>query len=80
MVRAPLACPDKGKDSLQKMGTRKANLEIEIKLRVRDVHALRRRLKQLRARVITRAPTNPTPSMTPPKRIWPAAASSFASA
>jgi adenylate cyclase, class 2 len=35
------------------MSTRKANLEIEIKLRVRDVPALRRRLKQLRARVIT---------------------------
>jgi adenylate cyclase class 2 len=36
------------------MGTRKANLEIEIKLRVTDVRALRRRLMQLRARVVTR--------------------------
>jgi adenylate cyclase class 2 len=35
------------------MVTSKANLEIEIKLRVTDVPALRRRLKQLRARVIT---------------------------
>ncbi len=35
------------------MGTRKANLEIEIKLRVTDVRALRRRLMQLRARVVT---------------------------
>ncbi len=31
----------------RKMGTRKANLEIEIKLRVTDVRALRRRLMQL---------------------------------
>src|SRR3979411_1618945 len=35
------------------MVTSKANLEIEIKLRVTDVPALRRRLKQLRGRVIT---------------------------
>src|SRR5467141_140573 len=37
----------------RKMGTRKANPEIEIKLRVTDVRALRRRLMQLRARVVT---------------------------
>jgi len=35
------------------MVTSKANLEIEIKLRVTDVPALRRRLKHLRARVVT---------------------------
>jgi hypothetical protein len=49
--------------------------EIEIKLRVPDVAALRRQLKRLRAQESRRALMNPTHCMTRPKVISGAAAS-----
>jgi adenylate cyclase class 2 len=52
-VRAQFTFPDDGRIARQKMVTTRANLEIEIKLRVTDVPALRGRLKQLRARLVT---------------------------